>query len=532
MQIKNISKISFTFAIVYFLLFNLVMLAAKFEYSESSIFVLFDAIKDSILACIFLYLLFFGLCIDKRFFVFVSLFLFVTSSIASYYAYTMKILPSKQIIEIFFTAEHRDTKEIISLKIAAWIIFCISIWLILIIKTGVLKIRKKPVITTICLALLIFTWHDIAKPRYRLLKYFLPTMHLHNTFVYLAKDKIVKDRLDINQKYKFYRKENDLNDLPGGNLLEDGLNVILIIGESARYSNFAINGYERDTTPNLSKVNNLLSFKAISASNATHLSIPSLLSMRDAKSLSLAFEETSVISVFNKLNFYTSLIGSQSVHRYLKSRPESTNFYDDFNFTLFPSGGISMSMKLRPYDAELFPYINNAINPKNKKDKVIVIHTVGSHWNYDNRYPKVFQKFTPTCTSESAVPDQVSCSRSSLVNSYDNTILYTDYVVSEIIKKFKDKYAIIIYTSDHGESLGEEGRFGHGTEALTREQIEVPFFVWVSDEYIKRHGEKFENIKSKLGTELSHDYVFHSLLDCANIESEAIDKKLSICSPN
>ncbi len=521
MQIKNISKISFTFAVAYFLLFNLVMLAAKFEYSENSFLVLVDAIKDSILACAFLYLLFFGLCIDKRFFIFVSLFLFVTSAVASYYAYTMKILPSKQIIEIFFTAEHRDTAELISLKVASWIIFCISIWLILVIKTGVLKIRKKPVITVICGIILVFTWYNIAKPRYRLLKYFLPTMHLHNTFIYLAKDKIVKDRVDINKKYKFYKNENSDQDI----------NIVLIIGESARYSNFGINGYERDTTPNISKIKNLFSFKARSASSATHTSIQSMLSIQDYKSIELAFEETSVVSVFNKLGFHTSLLGSQSIHRYLQSRSESSNLYDDFHFSLFPTGGVSVSMKLKPHDEELLPYIDNVIN-SDKKNKVTVIHTFGSHWNYDNRYPNNFAKFTPTCSSETSIPDQTSCKRSSLINSYDNSILYSDYVISEIIKRFKDKNTIIIYVSDHAESLGENGRFGHGNNAAPREQIEVPFFVWASDEYIQKNKDKFENIKSKLGKELSHDYIFHSLLDCANIESDAINKNLSICSPN
>jgi len=522
MQIKNISKISFTFAVAYFLLFNLVMLAAKFEYSENSFLVLVDALKDSFLVGMFLYLLFFGLCIDKRLFILISLFLFITSSIASYYAYMMKILPSKQIIEIFFTAPHRDTVELISLKIAAWIIFCISIWLILVIKTGVLKIRKKPVITLICGIILIFTWYNIAKPRYRLLKYFLPTMHLHNTFVYLAKDKIVKDRVDINTKYKFYKNENSDQDI----------DIVLIIGESARYSNFGINGYERDTTPNINKINNLFSFKAISASNSTHLSVSSLLSMQKAKNVDLSFEETSVVSVFNKLHFDTSLIGSQSIHRYLRSRPESSNFYDDFHFTLFPSGGVSMSMKLRPYDEDLFPYIDGLLDSKNKKNRFIVVHTAGSHWDYDSKYTKEFEKFTPTCASENTATDQASCKISSLVNSYDNTILYTDYIISEIIKKFKNKYAIIIYTSDHGESLGEDGRLAHGGEFAAREQVEVPFFVWASDKYIQKNKEKFENIKSKLGKELSHDYIFHSLLDCANIESEAINKNLSICSPN
>ena len=521
MQIKKISKISFTFAVTYFLLFNLVMLAAKFEYSENSFLVLVDALKDSILAGIFLYLLFFGLCVDKKLFTLVSLFLFITSSVASYYAYMMKILPSKQIMEIFFTSEHRDAAELISLKIAAWIIFCISIWLILVIKTGVLKIRKKPVITVICTIALIFTWYNIAKPRYRLLKYFLPTMHLHNTFIYLAKDKIVKDRVDINLKYKFYKNENSDQDI----------NIVLIIGESARYSNFGINGYKRDTTPNISKINNLFSFKATSASAATHLSISSLLSMQKAKNVDFSFEETSVVSVFNKLGFHTSLLGSQSIHRYLQSRAESSNLYDDFHFSLFPTGGVSVSMKLKPHDEELLPYIDNVIN-SGKKNKVMVIHTLGSHWNYDNRYPNNFAKFTPTCSSEASIPDQTSCKRSSLINSYDNSILYSDYVISEIIKRFKDKNVIIIYVSDHAESLGEEGRFGHGNNVASREQLEIPFFVWASDKYIQKNKDKFENIKSKLGKELSHDYIFHSLLDCANIESEAIDKKLSICGPN
>lgn len=100
--------------------------------------------------------------------------------------------------------------------------------------------------------------------------------------------------------------------------------------------------------------------------------------------------------------------------------------------------------------------------------------------------------------------------------------------MSNLIDLLKDKNAFLLYVSDHGESLGENGYYGHGGP-LIAEQTTVPFLVWMSDEFKQKHPESVASIKNYANNEISHDYIFHSILDCLNIDSEIVDKSLSLC---
>lgn len=97
-----------------------------------------------------------------------------------------------------------------------------------------------------------------------------------------------------------------------------------------------------------------------------------------------------------------------------------------------------------------------------------------------------------------------------------------------VINLLKDKNSFFIYISDHGESLGEDGYYGHGGPLLDQ-QITVPFIAWVSDKFKSKHPKLVASIENHVNSEISHDYVFHSILDCLNIGSEIIDKDLSLC---
>lgn len=98
-----------------------------------------------------------------------------------------------------------------------------------------------------------------------------------------------------------------------------------------------------------------------------------------------------------------------------------------------------------------------------------------------------------------------------------------------MIDLLKNSNAILMYVSDHAESLGEHGYYGHGGPMIP-EQTTVPFVIWVSDEFKRKHSDLVSSIASHLGTEISHDYVFHSILDCVGIDSTVIDKSLSLCA--
>ena len=118
------------------------------------------------------------------------------------------------------------------------------------------------------------------------------------------------------------------------------------------------------------------------------------------------------------------------------------------------------------------------------------------------------------------------------MNAYDNSILYTDYFISEVIDHLKNKNAILFYASDHGQYLGENGIYYHGnSDTIDQPEHRVPMFLWMSDNVMKNkfYQKKFKNAQLKTKNMLSHDNIFDSLLDCSGIDSKSFDRKLSLC---
>jgi lipid A ethanolaminephosphotransferase len=167
------------------------------------------------------------------------------------------------------------------------------------------------------------------------------------------------------------------------------------------------------------------------------------------------------------------------------------------------------------FDEIMMEDFKNKIN-KVKKDTLIVMHTIGSHGpTYYARYPQDFKKFTPTCDTS----ELQNCPQENIINSYDNTILYTDYFLNkviEILKKSKIK-TTMLYVSDHGESLGENGVYLHGMpySIAPMEQKQVPFIIW-SNRKIK--------VKPR---EIHQREIYSSVLEIGNVKSKTYDDKSS-----
>ena len=187
------------------------------------------------------------------------------------------------------------------------------------------------------------------------------------------------------------------------------------------------------------------------------------------------------------------------------------------------------------YDEVLFHDLANDIDKLNG-DGLIVLHTIGSHGpTYYNRYPKEFRKFTPTCDTN----EIQSCTQEQLVNTYDNTVLYVDYIVDKAIKLLQskqDKFTTsLVYLSDHGESLGENGIYLHGLpySIAPDTQKHVPMLVWLSDDYQKRYGVNYDCLKKEsTQNEYSQDNLFSTMLGILGVETteyRAADDILKTC---
>lgn len=297
------------------------------------------------------------------------------------------------------------------------------------------------------------------------------------------------------------------------------LDIVLIIGESANAKHQHYNGYARNTNYYLEQEKNIVFFHNVLACRTyTVGSLPCMLGHKSIKDYQLteALGYKNVISVFNKANFHTywlgmtSLIGGKALilsaqdAKVRKSRADARS---------------SMSADEVQYDSGVLKFLNKYFDSNNKYN-FIILHMKENHFKYHKRYPRKFAKFMP---------------ESSEINSYDNAALYGDYIKQQYLHFFKNRNALVFYFSDHGESIREEGgRFGgHGAnyKIAPKEQRYIAGWAWASDKYLSNidNSKKFENIKKHSNQAISHDYVFHSLLDCANIKHDIINQSLSLC---
>ena len=301
---------------------------------------------------------------------------------------------------------------------------------------------------------------------------------------------------------------------------------LVVIGESARYSNFSINGYARKTSPELEKNNNILSYSNVySSSNVTEFTLPLLLSRATPLNVEKAYMEKTFVDAFGECGFHTAWIANQSsYYPYIKRiAGDVDNAY--FSFNDFDAE--------ENYDGILLKYIDTILN-KNEQKTFIVVHTLGSHFRYNFRYPKAFEKFTPALKGTSDYSIITVENKPILINSYDNTILYTDFILSEIIKKIEAKECIsaFLYISDHAENLYDKGSslILHGTKNPSVEEVHVPLFIWTSPQYKDFHKSKQASLEANVNKKVSASNFFHSILDIADIHYPDENPEKSIAS--
>lgn len=297
--------------------------------------------------------------------------------------------------------------------------------------------------------------------------------------------------------------------------------LVVIIGESARSDHFHVNGYPRRTSPGVERLG-MLSFNDVtSCGDSTRVSVPCMLTRATSRDLSASWNETSFVSILKKVGFFTAWISNQRVIG--DNDTPVTVIAREAEYLSFGNRrGDFIHGKL--LDEDLLPVFDQVLNQTARK-KLIVLHTVGSHWFYEQHYSDDFRIFTPVCTHK----EPQKCTTEEIVNSYDNTISYTDHFIASVIERVAGRRAMVFYVSDHGESLGEDGRFSHGQGKGYPEQMKVPLFVWASSELAFTDPEKVSALEKNSTLPTSHDVLFHSILDCMDIASPVLDRSLSIC---
>lgn len=291
--------------------------------------------------------------------------------------------------------------------------------------------------------------------------------------------------------------------------------VVLIIGESLRPDHLGLNGYERNTTPQLSK-EDVISFPNIySSATYTNASLPQILTRADSVYPGRAESERSFIDIFKRCGYYTIWLANQE--------PAKSYVYFMNECDTLVYGNITKSSYImdRWTDELLLPAFDH-FSRNIDGNRLFVLHTIGSHWYYNAHYTGHFRQFTPVVKSRivsSNTPEE-------MINSYDNTVLYTDYFISTIINRLRDKNAVLAFLSDHGEALGENGAWLHATDVP--QVHNTACLLWLSPEFKANNPQKDEILLANRNRPYNTGFLFHTILQLAGIESDIIEKEKSL----
>ncbi len=295
---------------------------------------------------------------------------------------------------------------------------------------------------------------------------------------------------------------------------------VMVVGETARGDHFSLNGYSRETNPELKKEALINYTKASACGTSTAYSVPCMFSFlgRGDYSPEKASQQTNVLDVLKLAGVKVYWIDNNSSCKGVCKRTGEINIRGnpDPESPFYANGEM--------FDEILIEKMNDILaKEKDGADILFVLHTLGSHGpKYYKRYPDAFSAFTPSC--QQSTPQ--ACNDAEIINAYDNTILYTDHVLAKMIqylkKDQKDLETFMIYASDHGESLGENGVYLHGLPYFLAPEAQtwVPMFTWLSELYRNNNGLDLEKVKQKEGDDkVSHDYLSHTLLGAFGIKT-------------
>ncbi|HUR88764.1 MAG TPA: phosphoethanolamine--lipid A transferase [Ramlibacter sp.] len=287
---------------------------------------------------------------------------------------------------------------------------------------------------------------------------------------------------------------------------------VLVVGETARAQNFSLNGYARETNPELARRGVINFPKATSCGTSTEVSLPCMFSQqgREHYDEALIQSHDSVLKVLARVGVKVAWRDNQSGCK-----------------------GVCDGLAFQQFDAldEAMLQGMDRIVQDARGNTLVVMHQLGSHGPaYYRRYPPSFRRFAPACESD----DLRVCDSASIVNAYDNTILYTDHVLGRVIDLLdaaqKTHDTAMLYVSDHGESLGEGGLYLHGVPYAIAPDVQkhVPFLLWMSKSF--RGGLAVDEacMRSRAQQPASHDNLFHTLLGVFAVQTQAYDPALDI----
>jgi len=300
--------------------------------------------------------------------------------------------------------------------------------------------------------------------------------------------------------------------------------LVLAVGETARAANWGLNGYARQTTPQLA-TRDVINFRDVTACGTnTETSLPCMFApvgRRDYDERRIRTGE-SLLHLLNRAGFQVLWRDNQSGCKGVCDGLAAQQL-DNAELPEWCDGG-------RCLDEVLLQGLDTIARDA-KGNLVVVLHMLGNHGpSYYKRYPEAFRRYTPTCDTG----ELRQCSREQIVNAYDNALLYTDHVLAKTIDFLQSQSSrydtALVYVSDHGESLGEKGLYLHGVPYAIApdEQTKVPMTWWLSQGYTASFGLDTDCLKREASRAQAHDNLFHTTLGLLRVQAREYEPSLDI----
>lgn len=454
------------------------------------------------------------------------------SAAAAYFMNDYGIAIDTVMIQNILETNPGEAKALLSAKLFGYLIVLGLLPVILIWRWPVAYRRPLPgllnkILVMIGCAVLILvsvgafysTYGPVFRQPDKLTHFINPTNYIY------AVGKLGKGQLGIKQDIKVQTVGEDARMSNAAQARPKKSLMVFVVGETARADHFSLDGYGRETNPQLKKLDILNFTQVHSCGTSTAVSVPCMFSMFPRKEYSDKKGKTyeGLLDIAQRAGVQVLWLDNNSDCKGTCLRVPHKDIPKS-QASPFCDGNTCLDEALL---VGLQDYIDSLTD-----NAIIVLHADGSHGpEYYDRYPKDKEQFTPVCRTNQLG----SCSHDELVNVYDNTILYTDHFLAqvvELLKKNQDKYdTSMLYVSDHGESLGENGMYLHAAPyAIAPEtQTHVPMVFWFGNQTLKDAGIDRSCLEAKRDQpDLSHDYMFHSVLGLLGVETHVYDASLDM----
>jgi len=435
--------------------------------------------------------------INKYIFSFFFPLLSVLCAVLSYYKLVFHVELTQMVIDLALVNDFRTSADAVSWQLVLLIVIILLLSVVAVVYRYKKVEIKYGVLQFIVVFALLFAINNSYALREPLIRHTPYSIYYSFVCYYENKRIIAEERPDFQENV---------------NCKSDSITVVFVLGESLSAKNMQINGYKRPTTPFMMKEKNLISLPNIySEFGYTHTSIPYIMTRADHEHPDIGYEERSFISLFKKAGFNTAWLANQ------ESVSTFVYFMNECDTLVNVGNGKSLFIFSKWLDEDILPHYKELLERKDNR-QFLLVHTIGSHWYYNNHYPESYKQFTPVTQSKVIT----SNTHEEILNSYDNTILYSDYIWYQLINELRDRNAILIYLADHSENLGEDGHYSHGDGDWPAQHY-PGCFVWYSDKYKSLYPEKIERLEQNKEKEYNSSFLFPSILDAADIESNFLN---------